>query len=1810
MATYQDIQFTSFTDLVVPFTCSNGLGEISTGNRPISGYTLDVTEFTFTPIISAIAGTYVGASLDKLIWDMGDGTYETGYSISKQYKFPGEYKVTMIFTDQNGITHRNRRSQTIKVYNYIPDALTWYTPTIESGLPERCSLGVPSDDLTIYRYNSWQSWPVVSGDGGYFINLYSQSSHSRPLTPELYWSSADAHLSPTWRFLESKDSTVPVERVQTDDNDHIYVKNVNNEIVHTTYDDPDGVFAGTSGLAIVNYLDDNANKLTSAARENKSGSSDATLKNDNIPDSYTAANAVPVTEPKDVILFASFDTSKFPVTENDSDITKFELLKNDYFQIYETQKVGLPIKVKFNPPSSLNISSNGIQSFKINANKYLNSPFSLSVRTQDVSGNIICTDDIVPLSSGWLAPSSAFSGGDITTDVLTAQGFVTMYLSGTDSTFTRVTTAISSSDDFKVWDVGTIYPDSKDAFIRLVITHPTRETAPVPTGEVVTLLLSQVDKDTRKILLNTPLRDYVYGPGSPRWWSTIDGRKYYAYIAPDSRYEPDNSMYTEIINNDLPMRTPGTWNAFMNIDNTWDNVSGDNRFRLFTHTLVDPPLYFNYEVMFYYLTNPSNDLFHQIKPVYFREFSYGEDGATQTYSQPVTTTSPGNSGMYGFATEPTGEVIIVDSDTDRILRYNRRGATRAEIDISSLLPSISAYFYPGDNDAYGYSPSSVSLDKNLDYWVTLYDTVSTIKISGKNNNVIACAVPEEINFLADSRTTNPSSSWLSASEYSLNEVNGRPGEFGEQIINPTVVETCKNNDIIVTYTNPLCSFVSRYDPSGNFKYKYDFPGEDRYFTGDVCVDVSDHVWAVTESTGLNYDGSLDLDPPRSIIYAFDEELSLRFTVSSLEGTSYQDMSSPLPYDDETIEYQVLLEEVWDDSTNDYISDGLYIDGFGYETNQLLTLYEGNTYIFNNSYYNNGQHPFQFRHIIPEELSLPLSGDPMNFTGTGELYTDTVSGIDTGTVTLYVSANTPDMMMIDKNFSQNRCIIRIVKKPVIQNRTADSFKYINNASHIIPDNNNHIWFSWGKRFCSRYNTSTGTVDTTVAVGSSYDDPRYHPLSADTYDRRDNANRRSSIEGLSMDTANNLLVVNNADKRIYAMNSDFPPLSAYINVANSQIPNDQFSWISSISSNAMATSGDMLLPTSYLTDAQIDVFVTNNTSLTGTNEQKRSEAANNYMKYLSGGMGEVKFRQSHGNPVSVSATGFEQEIRAGGDWTGWRWINKFDDRIVASDSSSGFVAITGSSDEFQLLPESGIFDIARVGEDVDFAGVIRDYIQQPSLKDKRIFYDEFLNTVFGTTGSSPVSLGKRVYERISNFMENHSDIDTCTVDALFSLSSMLNHRMSRISSVMPTEITRLIDILSINFSKLRGTRTDYQTDFEKYGNWSQNTVGVNLGSELLFIFDYDPDSGYYAGDYVYHAGKYYESVDSVPPGSIPSKSQEYWKHWPDGFVRARHLDDINRIFRGKDHEWRLNNYNEQPILIKLIQNLRVTVDEKLVIREEHTGNFRSVSPMMINWKDHREFNLVTTDSGITVTDPNQRWSSEYISDESYEHGVFELDDEGIITLIGPASTNPTITLFRNRTYRINIDSFGDPIEITTTPGPSAIRLDGYVTNQGAVSGVMSIKTDDDPVNGPIPDVLYYQSVTDSSKSGSIRVKYIDSVEHYSTEFDGLTSYNINISLSSHTHLDGLGWGLNFPDDMNAWQYYSIYEYKPHANVDQTHMSNIIDWDSPNTTLQYTSSSYTDWSQPGGTMEIMLERQLRKGLNLFSGVDSLDVWKVNDK
>ena len=428
-----------------------------------------------------------------------------------------------------------------------------------------------------------------------------------------------------------------------------------------------------------------------------------------------------------------------------------------------------------------------------------------------------------------------------------------------------------------------------------------------------------------------------------------------------------------------------------------------------------------------------------------------------------------------------------------------------------------------------------------------------------------------------------------------------------------------------------------------------------------------------------------------------------------------------------------------------------------------------------------------------------------------------------------------------------------------------------------------------------------------------------------------------------------------------------------------------------------------------------------------------------------------------------------------------------------------------------------------------------------------------------------------------------------------------------TTLPVELQRVVDILSIKYTKLKGTKTNHQTDFEKYGNWDQSTIGVNLGAEIMFIYDYDNTASYRRSDFVREGGKY-------------------------GYVRGQHLDDLMRIFgpymtNGTKYkgdvvteQWVVDKYETQNIIIKLKDKLRVGIDEMYVLCEDSSSNYSVVEVRAQNFLEQTTYDVELLDNKYVITNPGSadhsgfdedRRHNEIMSDASISDELISFDD-GLLTVMSALEhLNPTLILYRDRTYKFKIDSMGDGIEIVPDLGEDA-RLTGFVSGQGTEIGTIILRTDEDEIHGPIPEKIYYRSVNDRSKSGMIIIKDVNDVDGYSTEFRGVTAYNIDITYNSRDQLQRLGWGVDIPDGANAWQFYSLYEYNPTANTEQYHVGNVIDWtsstaslrdaqDGGRTTIEYDQvETFGDWSADGAIADIVIEKTLRDGLSLFDGLD----------
>lgn len=94
-----------------------------------------------------------------------------------------------------------------------------------------------------------------------------------------------------------------------------------------------------------------------------------------------------------------------------------------------------------------------------------------------------------------------------------------------------------------------------------------------------------------------------------------------------------------------------------------------------------------------------------------------------------------------------------------------------------------------------------------------------------------------------------------------------------------------------------------------------------------------------------------------------------------------------------------------------------------------------------------------------------------------------------------------------------------------------------------------------------------------------------------------------------------------------------------------------------------------------------------------------------------------------------------------------------------------------------------------------------------------------------------LGVKIYERVSNFLENNTDIDTCNVQQLQSNAAMLGVSSNNFFETHISELQRLLDVGSIPFDSLWGKRYKEVVATESY-----NTI-IGDGESKFFVINHN-------------------------------------------------------------------------------------------------------------------------------------------------------------------------------------------------------------------------------------------------------------------------------------------------------------------------------------------------------------------------------------
>lgn len=167
-----------------------------------------------------------------------------------------------------------------------------------------------------------------------------------------------------------------------------------------------------------------------------------------------------------------------------------------------------------------------------------------------------------------------------------------------------------------------------------------------------------------------------------------------------------------------------------------------------------------------------------------------------------------------------------------------------------------------------------------------------------------------------------------------------------------------------------------------------------------------------------------------------------------------------------------------------------------------------------------------------------------------------------------------------------------------------------------------------------------------------------------------------------------------------------------------------------------------------------------------------------------------------------------------------------------NSIGFSPFSGNSNTFSIFPNN-YYTLYKKGEDFDAELMFKGLRFQETLLDKDVFFTDFLGTIFGNVSSSPDSLGKKIYEKIQNFNDNITNINTSDISRFLSLGDMINFKSTVFDKNLinfPNKIQRIVALLSINKDKLFGFQNKFIEDFNSFGHLTKDVFGKNLGESL--------------------------------------------------------------------------------------------------------------------------------------------------------------------------------------------------------------------------------------------------------------------------------------------------------------------------------------------------------------------------------------------
>ena len=166
---------------------------------------------------------------------------------------------------------------------------------------------------------------------------------------------------------------------------------------------------------------------------------------------------------------------------------------------------------------------------------------------------------------------------------------------------------------------------------------------------------------------------------------------------------------------------------------------------------------------------------------------------------------------------------------------------------------------------------------------------------------------------------------------------------------------------------------------------------------------------------------------------------------------------------------------------------------------------------------------------------------------------------------------------------------------------------------------------------------------------------------------------------------------------------------------------------------------------------------------------------------------------------------------------------------------FGVISGVSNVFTVYNKTNYGKVAKTNENFDSYKAYQSLATQPVIADSNILLEDVLGQIGGNIDSNFTTLGKRIYEKTSNFVDNNSDIDICNTGGIFSYANLYGMDVTKFAredlvTRYPAEIGRLVDLFSIKRNKLFGTRNNWKENLNKRTDVYSNVDGINTNLQV--------------------------------------------------------------------------------------------------------------------------------------------------------------------------------------------------------------------------------------------------------------------------------------------------------------------------------------------------------------------------------------------